>query len=527
MIRNLAAKDVRYVQGGDNGILRLALHEQWNLRCYWCDVPVPFVDIQIDHIIAHTVGPVDLRNLIALHGLAEDFDVHAPANLAPICGRCNREKSDRQFPGTVVTVKLARARDKRDQVVSRVLSFSSNNKGWASTVVLDLQLTSAADVVTRMRLLTERAQGFSDTWQIGFSTGPDGVALTYTPKINPVAVQSNVGPPPLFDLPADDADAVELGERLTEVCEYGGELAVPARYLVQPADASGTALADALGLIEPGDEVLLSAGHTQLDPATVFQLTLVTADEIVRASLTLHATRMTVGLRGGRLILQDSSGVLAIFVQTERPDHGGTIASHINGQGISGRFPYQLRDLHAFFQEAEATDQLQIRLNDQVVGSHAEVVGSAEFGRMLMALRHDTAVVAALDRLQNRTGQRFPIPDQISPIERTDLLLAAKLLDGEQIRFPTTEITGVVEPSTMGIILQSFADGPADLEVKGVYSINCGPHRLTIGRVLMHAPRASLVNTDELRSAADAGTAGSARYRVAEDTGVLISLLPM
>ena len=68
-------------------LLRLIIFQQWQERCYWCEEPKIYVDIQLDHIIAHTVSWKALDELITQHGLLPDFDVHSAANLAPICGR--------------------------------------------------------------------------------------------------------------------------------------------------------------------------------------------------------------------------------------------------------------------------------------------------------------------------------------------------------------------------------------------------------------------------------------------------------
>src|SRR4051794_7823335 len=85
---------VRYT-GRNDAVLRLKLFQAWRLRCYSCRRPQEYRDVEIDHIIPRTISPARLQQLVEQHGLAADFDLHAPANLAPICGACNTEKSDR------------------------------------------------------------------------------------------------------------------------------------------------------------------------------------------------------------------------------------------------------------------------------------------------------------------------------------------------------------------------------------------------------------------------------------------------
>ena len=48
------ANSVRYKVNDDNSLLRFVLHELWEYKCYWCNTPKDYNDIQIDHIIPQT-----------------------------------------------------------------------------------------------------------------------------------------------------------------------------------------------------------------------------------------------------------------------------------------------------------------------------------------------------------------------------------------------------------------------------------------------------------------------------------------
>jgi hypothetical protein len=77
-VATYSTMDVRYRPGGDNGILRHVLFEEWQSRCYWCEKPVLFATVEVDHILPHTVTTDHLADLIRQHDLPADFDVHAP-----------------------------------------------------------------------------------------------------------------------------------------------------------------------------------------------------------------------------------------------------------------------------------------------------------------------------------------------------------------------------------------------------------------------------------------------------------------
>ncbi len=80
--------DARYSYSSErNRLLLLAMVQVWGNKCYWCRTPKTFRDLEIDHVIPRSPrGDSD-----------PDFDVDAAENLAPICGPCNREKSNSEF----------------------------------------------------------------------------------------------------------------------------------------------------------------------------------------------------------------------------------------------------------------------------------------------------------------------------------------------------------------------------------------------------------------------------------------------
>ncbi|GAB1639639.1 hypothetical protein KRMM14A1259_00620 [Krasilnikovia sp. MM14-A1259] len=148
--------DVRYRVGAANDVLRQALSEVWNRRCHACEEPLLFTETEIDHIIPRTTTPGDLADLITQHGLASDFDLDRPANLAPICRPCNGRKSNRRLlhaRSTTTLLDIAKAH--APEVVRRVNSHHTTN-----TVARDLNRVATAnlsDPLTRKTFI-ENAQ---------------------------------------------------------------------------------------------------------------------------------------------------------------------------------------------------------------------------------------------------------------------------------------------------------------------------------------------------------------------------------
>jgi hypothetical protein len=82
----ILSETVRY-DGGNNAVLRLVLHTVWGQRCYWCNRPKDYNDIQIDHIVPRSQGFAGRHEILDAHRLSHNFDVDDPRNLAPICAR--------------------------------------------------------------------------------------------------------------------------------------------------------------------------------------------------------------------------------------------------------------------------------------------------------------------------------------------------------------------------------------------------------------------------------------------------------
>lgn len=122
-------RGVRYGDG-DNAVLRSALWNTWGQRCYWCTEPVEWESTEIDHIIPQDVGDARLAEVKAKFKLADDFHLHDPHNLAPICRKCNGpgRKGSVVYDAPVLKTLLDRASKRRSAVISRVGSFGASGR---------------------------------------------------------------------------------------------------------------------------------------------------------------------------------------------------------------------------------------------------------------------------------------------------------------------------------------------------------------------------------------------------------------
>ena len=109
--------EVTYTNATQRSLLRFALWQAWGMKCYWCDVPTAYLEVEIDHIVPKGLTQGDLQRVLTDYGLPADFDLHDPKNLAPICDPCNgrgRKGSNSYARAAVVLDHLRKAANFQD-----------------------------------------------------------------------------------------------------------------------------------------------------------------------------------------------------------------------------------------------------------------------------------------------------------------------------------------------------------------------------------------------------------------------------
>jgi hypothetical protein len=144
--------DVSYTKAGERRLLRFALWQAWGMKCYWCDAPKSYLEVEIDHIVPKGLSQDDLKDTLTHYGLQADFDLHHPRNLAPICDSCNGpgRKGSHSYGGAAVVLDhLRKAAEHRGAVVRTVVNF---RKGGDVAKAL-LELASSDTDATEVRAL--------------------------------------------------------------------------------------------------------------------------------------------------------------------------------------------------------------------------------------------------------------------------------------------------------------------------------------------------------------------------------------
>lgn len=141
--------DVSYTRGSERRLLRFALWQAWGMKCYWCDVPKTYLEVEIDHIVPKGLKQTELRQALDGYGLPVDFDLHDPKNLAPICDPCNgrgRKGSNSYSGAAVVLDHLRKAAGLRGTVARAVVDFRKGGDVAKALLELASADTGAADI---------------------------------------------------------------------------------------------------------------------------------------------------------------------------------------------------------------------------------------------------------------------------------------------------------------------------------------------------------------------------------------------
>jgi hypothetical protein len=94
---------------------RWAVFETHGSKCWLCDEPVNFVEMEVDHILPESLlkDRSALDKALAAFGLQSDFDLNSFENWLPAHRRCNGIKREHIFrPTPIIQVWIDRARDK-------------------------------------------------------------------------------------------------------------------------------------------------------------------------------------------------------------------------------------------------------------------------------------------------------------------------------------------------------------------------------------------------------------------------------
>lgn len=79
------------------GTLRIAVWQANEKRCLYCEEPIAFRELEVDHLIPATTSANETARLVKALGLPKSFELESTHNLVPSHDHCNRKKWKHQF----------------------------------------------------------------------------------------------------------------------------------------------------------------------------------------------------------------------------------------------------------------------------------------------------------------------------------------------------------------------------------------------------------------------------------------------
>jgi hypothetical protein len=383
------------------------------------------------------------------------------------------------------------------------------------------------DAMARLVQLWDRANELSLFWIAEVTLGDGTVQVAFRERYPGAAVDDPVIHRPVYLFPADDPHAVAAEQQLNDFNDYGGMVEIDGRYVIdfqlEVSEASKAMLAPmAQGRTE---RLTFTSEVTKLEHPLVVQLATVTPDGKVAARLPLQTQKLARGRKGVRLTAADATGMVTMIFTCDDPQLGNGYRTDISIVGIAGKHPYAIRPTFDVFAHLERPGaRLELRINNDIFPCGDESTP------LLAEARLSGKVIAALDQLQNHTGQTFPVPGDLTYEDASDLIFAARLINGETVRAANTELGLTI----CGDKLADFLTKDAGFQVPGAlvaefseYRLCIGAHQFNLGTINVTAPRMKIVNLPELQAAAPTGSDTTARYQCADGEGINYRLGPL
>jgi hypothetical protein len=140
-------------------------------RCFYCRVPVPYSELQIDHIVPETISSDQLAKL-ETSVLPTNFAINSICNWVTCHQGCNNRKSAFEFdPKTIgYLVGMASKRSDKVQRVMDEFEVERNNGNLLSTLKVRLEKghLSQGAVLAVLGDLPAQTQTGSDPWVVAF-----------------------------------------------------------------------------------------------------------------------------------------------------------------------------------------------------------------------------------------------------------------------------------------------------------------------------------------------------------------------
>ncbi|MFF1613534.1 HNH endonuclease [Amycolatopsis sp. NPDC058278] len=175
--------DVRYQPNGNNDVLKHALVTAWRWKCSWCPKLLDDQPTEIDHIVPQDSNEATRERMKHQYSLSENYDIHAPYNLAPICRPCNAEKGNHDFTNSPRLLSLLKKAHGLAPKVERSVRALEQRR-TLSTALLKAAVVDLSDEITREAFEAGAPAIVQRLASLGAEKADFFISQTFQPEIN-------------------------------------------------------------------------------------------------------------------------------------------------------------------------------------------------------------------------------------------------------------------------------------------------------------------------------------------------------
>ena len=301
------------------------------------------------------------------------------------------------------------------------------------------------------------------------------------------------------------ADGAHAQQMVEEFFDYGTPCIVPAESVAEMS----LHVPAGLGATFPRGDLALNPTVPEMPQVIEAALRAIDAQGTVLAQLSLETTETTAGRRGLRLILRDKSAAMNVEARFDVNDGSGIIT-------VRYEHPYEFAPLDLlpaanFWGTASSIDRadhLALLVNGENVAQ-----GIHDSGMVGAAAAEYVRFTEHLVRVQTTTGVFFNIRGEITPEDARDVVWASRLLGGERITQPWTELAISITSAGRGAIEAALSDAaePAGTPVHAIrtsaqMSITVQGNIIPIGQVVQEIASARVLSWTEAGKEAPLGS---------------------
>lgn len=149
-----------------DNITRSALWSSYNNICFYCNRPLDWEDLHIEHIIPEyfAESESEFRKLKLEYNLNQEFSINDLVNLVPTHSKCNLRKSNTLFPKTTILYYFGLTISKKNRIESEIEKIKKRkNRGL---IISKLQSALSTNLISKKELKNILIQAEQNNWNI-------------------------------------------------------------------------------------------------------------------------------------------------------------------------------------------------------------------------------------------------------------------------------------------------------------------------------------------------------------------------